>query len=266
MMFSFKTCHFVLLSLLSLSANAETIRGAQRELIITTVATVDLGVAAEYAILSKTGISTVPASTITGNIAVSPAAATYITGFGLSLDPTTQYSTTPQVNGQAHAASYGAPISVTLTTAVSNMLTAYNDAAGRLNMDETKLNLGTGILGGAFGGPSNPLTPGIYTFFSDVTITTDITFADANDLAEVFIIQINGNLNVDSSVILAGALAKNIFWQVSGEVIVAEGATLEGILLVKSKVTFKKGSTLHGRVLTDTFCALDQATITEPTL
>jgi hypothetical protein len=133
-------------------------------------------------------------------------------------------------------------------------------------MDETKLNLGTGILGGVFGGSTNPLTPGIYTFASDVTIASEITFKDAapSDGAEVFIIQINGNLNVDSSVILAGALAKNIFWQVSGEVIVAEGATLEGILLVKSRVTFKKDSILNGRILTDTFCALDMATITQP--
>jgi hypothetical protein len=50
---------------------------------------VDLGRAANFAILAKSGISTVPASTITGDLGLSPAAATFITGFGLTLDPRT---------------------------------------------------------------------------------------------------------------------------------------------------------------------------------
>lgn len=42
---------------------------------------VNLGAAGNFAILSKSGISTVPTSAITGNIGVGPAAGTYITGF-----------------------------------------------------------------------------------------------------------------------------------------------------------------------------------------
>ena len=41
-----------------------------------------------YVILAETGISTVPTSAVTGNVAVSPAAASYITGFALIADPT----------------------------------------------------------------------------------------------------------------------------------------------------------------------------------
>jgi len=49
---------------------------------------VDLGTASDYSILAQSGISTVPISSIAGNIAVSPAGVGSLTGFGpLVLDP-----------------------------------------------------------------------------------------------------------------------------------------------------------------------------------
>jgi hypothetical protein len=44
---------------------------------------------------------------------------------------------------------------------------------------------------------------------------------------------------------------------------VGAGAHLEGILLVKTAVTFITGSTLNGRILAQTLVALQMATITE---
>jgi hypothetical protein len=76
----------LLLSVLALAsktrtANAETFRGAQRELSETYV---DLGTADNYAILAQTGITTTGTTAITGNIAVSPiTTATSMTGFSL---------------------------------------------------------------------------------------------------------------------------------------------------------------------------------------
>ncbi|MDP2270610.1 MAG: hypothetical protein Q8N23_13315 [Archangium sp.] len=49
---------------------------------------VNLGSPINYMILAKTGISSVPASVVTGSIAVSPEAATAITGFNLADPPT----------------------------------------------------------------------------------------------------------------------------------------------------------------------------------
>ena len=46
-------------------------------------------------ILAKTGIATVPTSAIVGNLGVSPAAATFITGFSLTADATNVFSTSP---------------------------------------------------------------------------------------------------------------------------------------------------------------------------
>jgi hypothetical protein len=86
MMFSSKACRFVLFFLLSLLANAETVRSAQRKLDTKAEAKVELLTAGNYVILTKIGISTVLTSAITGDIAVSPIASTAIAGFDLILD------------------------------------------------------------------------------------------------------------------------------------------------------------------------------------
>jgi hypothetical protein len=279
MMFSYNNCRFALFFLLSLSANAETVRGAQRELdglnsdtsenpAVPSPPAVLIGTAVDYTILAKAGITNVPTSSITGNIGVSPIAATAITGFSLNLDSQGGKSTSTQVVlGEAHAASYGGPTAVALTTAVSDMETAYTDAAGRATSFQ-KLNLGQGELGGTFFGDTVlKLSTGVYTFGSSVTIKGNITFKGS--ATDVFIIQIAGDLTqVGGTIVLlsGGALAANIFWQVAGEVVVKAGAHMEGILLVKTAVTFEATSSLKsslkGRILTQTSCALDQATIT----
>jgi hypothetical protein len=62
---------------------------------------------------------------------------------------------------------------------------------------------------------------------------------------------------------LGGAQAKNIFWQVAGTASVGAGAQLQGVLLVKTDALFVTGSYLNGRVLAQTACNLQMATITE---
>jgi hypothetical protein len=262
-MLSSNACRFIVFFVLSLlPANAETVRGAQRKL---TEDTVDLGFAGNYVILTKTGISTVPTSSITGDIAVSPIAATAITGFSLSADSNGEFSTSTQVVGEVFAANYAVPIPIQLTNAVSAMETAYTDAAGRPNEDAARTNLGEGLLGEVgFGDATTPLTPGVYTFGTDVNIGADITFS--GNATDIFIIQMTGDLlqAADTGVFLSnGALAKNIFWQVAGRVQVEATAHMEGILLVKTDVLFKTGSSLNGRVLAQTACNLQSATITQ---
>ncbi len=77
-------------------------------------------------------------------IKLSPAATPYITGFGLT--DATGYATSPQVTGTVYAADMVPPTNTNLTTAVENMITAYNDAAGRPTPDFSEL--GTGNIGG----------------------------------------------------------------------------------------------------------------------
>ena len=94
---------------------------------------VDLGASGNYVILAKTAINNATTSAITGDIALSPAATSYITG--LALVDFTGYATSAQVTGKVYAADMADPTPVTLTTAVGSMITAYNDAAGRNTPD-----------------------------------------------------------------------------------------------------------------------------------
>lgn len=90
---------------LSEAASARTLSGADES-------KVDIGSSRNYVILNKTGTSppTVPTSAITGDIAVSPIAATAVTGFDLSADSTNTFSTSSQITGKVFAANYAAPI------------------------------------------------------------------------------------------------------------------------------------------------------------
>jgi hypothetical protein len=259
MMFSSNASRFVIVATAAFSAVTFATADDQ----------VNLGSAENYVILTKTGITTVPDSVITGDIGVSPIAATAMTGFSLIMDSGGDFSTSSQLHGtgMAFAADYAGPIATRLTTAVSDMETAYTDAAGRPNTDDARTNLGAGILGGIFGGDTGKLTPGVYTFGTDVEIAADIYFEGTGAATDVFIIQMTGNLlqTANTKMTLSnGALAKNIFWQVAGEVVVGEGADIQGVLLVKTAVTFKTKSSMSGRVLAQTACTLQVATMTGP--
>jgi hypothetical protein len=135
--------------------------------------TVELGFAADYVILAKAGITTVPNSYVIGDIAVSPITGAAMTGFAFTEDSSGEFSTdTGQISGIAYAADFAAPTPSKLTTAVSAMEAAYTNAAGRSNTNAARINLGGGSLGGA----KDQLTPGVYTFGSGLTIVGNLHF------------------------------------------------------------------------------------------
>lgn len=220
---------------------------------------VDLGTAGNYVILAKTAISTVPASAITGDIAVSPAAASFITGFSLVADATNVFSTATQITGRAYAADYADPTPANLTTAVSNMETAYTDAAGRETPDF--LDLGTGEIGG------QTLVPGLYKWNSTVTISSDVTLnGGAND---IWIFQISGGITqaAGTSVLLnGGAMAHNIFWQAADDVVLGSTAHMEGIVLCQTAIHLGTGASANGRLLAQTAVTIDGSTVVEPSM
>ena len=173
-----------------------------------TLTAVDLGAAGNYVIVAKTAINNSSTSSVTGDLGLSPAATSYITGFALT--NATGYATSILVTGKIYAADMAAPTPVNMTTAVNNMVTAYNDAAGRPSPDFTEL--GTGNLGG------KTLIPGLYKWSGNVTIPSDVTLEGGANA--VWIFQIAGNLTMSSAMkinLSGGAQAKNIFWQVAGQ-------------------------------------------------
>ena len=214
-----------------------------------------LGSSANYVVLAQSAITTAPISAITGDLGLSPAAESYYTGF--SQTDATGYATSPQVTGKLFAADQAPPTPATLTTAVSDMQTAYTDAAGRPTPDF--LELQSGAIGGL------TLSPGLYKWTSTVTIPSDITFSGAPN--DVWILQISGDLTMSSAknVFLAGgAKARNVFWQVAGTVDIGTTAHFEGIILSQTAITLETGASMNGRALAQTAVTLNSATLTQP--
>ena len=220
-------------------------------------AAVGLGTAGSHVVLAKTGISSVPASHLTGDVGLSPSAASFVTGFSLMAQPANVFSTSTQVVGKVMAADYAVPTPSLLTTAVSNMETAYTDAAGRPTPDH--LDLGTGNIGGM------TLVAGLYKWTRTITIPTDVTISGgAND---VWIFQTSGDLTMAAATkvtLAGGARAKNIFWQVAGATTIGATSHFEGIILDKTAITLQTGASMNGRALAQTQVVLQQATITQP--
>ena len=217
---------------------------------------VNLGTAGNFVILAKSGISTVPTSAVTGDLGISPAAATYITGFSLTADATSVFSTSPQVTGKVYAADYAPPTPSNLTTAVGDMGLAFTDAAGRAP-DVTEL--GAGNVGGM------TLAPGVYQWSTGLLIPTDVTLDGS--ATGVWIFQIAQDLTFGSAakVLLAGgALPKNVFWQVSGLVDLGTTAHCEGVVLAQTSITLRTGASIKGRLLAQTAVNIDGSAVVEP--
>jgi hypothetical protein len=220
----------------------------------------DLAAAGSYVILAKTGITNVTGSAITGgHLGLSPAAASYITGFGMMADATNQFSTSASVAAPAkiYAANYAVPTPSNLTTAVLDMQTAYTDAAGRTNPDF--LNLASGNIGG------KTLAPGLYTWGTGVTIPANVTISGG--ATDVWIFQISKNLDLSTGkqvILSGGAQAKNVYWQVAGNVTLHATSHLEGVILCKTGITLQTKASLQGRALSQTLVALDNNAVTAP--
>jgi Ice-binding-like len=214
-------------------------------------APVNLGAAGSFAVLAKSGITNVYASTITGNVGASP-----ITGAAIDL-------TCPEVTGTIFTVDAAGPLpcavvdATGLTAAVGDEETAYTDAAGRTNPDV--VNLGAGEIGGL------TLTPGLYKWGTDVSISNDLTLTGGPN--DVWIFQIAGRLNEASAknvTLAGGAQAKNVFWQVAGAATIGTTAHFEGTLLSQTMIALNTGASTNGRLLAQTAVTLQMNTVTLP--
>lgn len=214
-------------------------------------APVALRSAGGFVILSKSGVTDVPRSAITGNVGTSPITGAAITGLGCAEVTGKIYT----VNAAGPACRVIAP--VLLTAAVSDMQAAYTDAAGRTL--PTATGLGAGNLDGL------TLAPGLYKWGTAVVIPTHVTLTGgAND---VWIFQIAQGLTVGNGakvILQGGAQAKNVFWQVAGQTVLGTTANFKGIILCKTAIVMKTGATLLGRALAQTAVTLQSNAVTQP--
>ena len=214
-------------------------------------APVNLGAAGTFTILSKSGITDVYASAITGDVGTSP-----ITGAALLLS-------CGEVTGRIVVVDAAGPLpcavndATSLTAAVGAMESAYLDAAGRTSPDFTEL--GAGEIGGL------TLTPGLYKWGTGLLITKDVTLSGGPN--DVWIFQVAGTLNQANAArvtLAGGAQAKNIFWQVAGAVTIGTTAHFEGVVLAKTMIAANTGASANGRLLAQTAVTLQMNSITQP--
>ncbi|MBK5247749.1 MAG: DUF3494 domain-containing protein, partial [Peptostreptococcaceae bacterium] len=219
---------------------------------------VDLGTAGNFAVLTKSGISTTGNTLITGDIGVSPIDRTAITGFSETMDATTQFSTSIYVVGKIYAADYTPPTPTYVSTAISDQETAFTTANGLTT--NVIVNLGAGDISG------RTLAPGLYKWGTGLLITNaGVTLSGGPDDTWVFQISDDFTINNDAIITLAGgAQAKNIFWVTATQALLGSNVNFKGNILAQNLISLNTGTTVLGRLLSQKAVTLQASIVTKP--
>jgi hypothetical protein len=199
---------------------------------------VELGSAAGFSVLAGSGVGSTGTGTVLAlDLGLSPAGT--ITGFppGKVNGATHDKDTVAALAQEDRQAAYDAVLAQPSTT------TFAGDQAGAV------------------------FKPGVHTSGAAVTNTGTITLDADGDPGAVFVFQVGAALSTAAAtkvVLTDGALANNVFWQVTGAVSVGAGAKLVGTLLAAGVVTFGEGASLKGRILTPGTVALASSPVTQP--
>ena len=138
--------------------------------------------------------------------------------------------------GQMHTAD------VTSSLAATDVGIGYAQLAG----------LTCGAVIGTTLGNGQTLTPNVYCTGAASTLNGILAFDAQGDPNAVFVVQINGAFSTGSSAYIAlvnGAYAGNIFWQINGAVILAQGTAFGGNIVCNGAITLLEGASLQGRAL-----------------
>jgi hypothetical protein len=216
-----------------------------------------LGTAANFAIMSGTGVTSEDGSAvITGNIGASG-----ITGASITVD-CTELATGEVYTDDANYPGFTCTAidKTAASLALADVLTAYTNASDPV----TPAGVGPFLELGAGTVTAQTLVPGVYTWAGNVTITGELTLDGS--ATDVWIFQIGGTLDTNQAITLAGsALAKNVFWRVADVVTLGTGAQFQGIVLAKTKVDMISTATITGRLLAQTAVNLGSTTVvTQP--
>jgi hypothetical protein len=193
--------------------------------------------------VTNTGPTVISADAgLNGDLGVSPG--TSVTGFGPG---------TVNAPGSIHSADTSAANAKTAADA------AYNDAAGR-TPDQVFPPIQD--LGGA------TFTPGVYNDPSSFGITGTVTLDAQGNPDAVFIFQTGSTLITASAsnvLLINGAQAANVFWQVGSSATLGTGSSFSGTILASTAITVTTGVSIEGRVLAGTAAVtLDSDTINAP--
>ncbi len=185
--------------------------------------TVGLGSARPFVVLAGSAVANTGPSTLSGSLGVSPGAA--VSGF-----PPGQIR-----GGVQHVADAVA------LAAKRDLVTAYNDAAGRTPVVAVPTELG-----------GRTLVAGVYKASSALGLTGTVTLDAKGNPNAVFIFQAGSTLITGSGSrvrMTGGARACNVFWQVGSSATLGTGSTFVGTVMALTSISVQTGATVAGRVL-----------------
>jgi hypothetical protein len=222
-----------------------------------------MGAACTYGILAATTSTNTGASTVRGDLGLSPGSS--VTGFqdpraNTYVGSGTHTGGLGLVTGTIHLTDPPPPSPTSAAAAQAALTVAYLDLAGRTAPAPATI---AGDLGGL------TLAPGLYKSTSTIGITGALTLDGGGNANAIWIFQIASALTTlgSSSVVLAGqAQSHNIFWQVGSSATLGTNSTFNGSILALSDITLKTGATLNGRALArNGAVTLDTNMVTVPT-
>ena len=202
-------------------------------------APVGLGTSSSFAVLGGTTVTNTGPTVVSGDLGVSPGSA--VTGFPPGLVN----------NGTIHAADALA------LQAQTDVTIAYNDAAGRASSAPITADLaGQTLVGGVHTGGS-------------VALNGALTLDGQGDPNAVFIFQVASTLITGSAsavVLIGGAQACNVFWQVGSSATLGTASSFSGTILALTSISAMTGATVAGRLFArNGAVTLDTNTVTRPT-
>lgn len=181
------------------------------------------GLLCGYGILAGTTVTNTGPTVISGDLGLSPGSS--VTGFPPGV-----------VLGETHITDAEA------AEAQIQLTAAYLEAESRSTPTPT-------IVAGNIG--SQTLTPGIYKSLSSLEVVSGDLILDAQGNPNaVFLFQAASTLTVVRNIILVGgAEARNVIWQVGSSATLGTGAIFQGSVLALTSITAFTGASVAGRLL-----------------
>ena len=200
---------------------------AQLLLIVPTAsAQISLGTAQNFGVLAGSTATNTGATTVNGNVGVSPGTA--VTGFPPGVI----------IGGAIHSNDAVA------MQAQNDLTTAFNNiAATPCNVDLTGQDLG-GLT----------LTPGVYCFTTSAQLTGALTLNALGNANALFLFKIGSTLTTASASSVTvinngGSSCNKAFWQIGSSATLGTGTSFVGDILALSSITFTTGANSNGRAL-----------------